>query len=446
MTQIYNESLLNDLSKRNEEGAPLQKLSSNSVPNYLRRRDMRTDNRKNESNNEQYELNSDLLKDVDNLQPVSDVSFTLFQTKLKIDAHKKHLHHQSNANANPKASEPIYYNPPSSIQSGIQSFLPPNYHGSTYNKFRPFGFGEQVIQDQAQDIRLDADSRKTEKASNPRLNTYAFVDKLDEQQLNLSKLDEELNDDDDGANTGPSGEWFNPVVKEALARQVNKENEFRKCFLNVALVIVFRLFMSFLVFLKSVYEESRVQAQKYQYTPSYVSKSSPNIPTSSSKIIPSSSFWLYGYLVKNGIYAFFIFNILLTFYRLLKTQDQCLDLQLSNKQREMLGLEAVHYQDDSEVAVDKRRQKQFETSKYSKTRPVPYESKLSGSIAKSSLLNQKPIDIPLAQDSSTSELTYSKPAHLQLSKKKAYDANEIDEISKKFRSRYNIDFHYSDEE
>lgn len=446
MTQLYKESFLNDLSKKNEEGAPLQKLSSNSVPNQWKRRELRTDSGKNISNNEQYEENLELLKDVDNLKPVSDVSFTLFQTKLKIDAHKKHLHHQSNANANPKASEPIYYNPPSSIQSGIQSFLPPNYHGSTYNKFRPFGFGEQVIQDRAQDPSLDANSRTAEKASNPRLNTYAFVDKIDEQQLNLLKVDEELNDDDDGANTGPSGEWFNPVVKQALARQVNKESEFRKCFFNVALVILFRLFMSLLAFLKSVYEESRVQAQKYQYTPSYTLKSSSNSPTGSSKIVSSSSYWLYGYLIKNGIYAFFIFNILLTFYRLLKAQDQCLDLPLSNKQREMLGLDAIHYQDDSEDAVDKKRQKQFETSKYSKTRPIPYESKLSGSIARSSLLSQKPVDIPLTRDSSSLELTYSKPTNLQLSKKKVYDANEVDEISKKFKSRYNIDFQYSDEE
>lgn len=144
----------------------------------------------------------------------------------------------------------------------------------------------------------------------------------------------------------PTGDWFNPVVKVALSRQINKEQYFRKFAVNLVLYICFKLVQAVANYVVVVIDANFGNTQESKYR----------------KIIndlESQNGWAYGVplrLVLRGVEVIFLLNIVYCGYNLLKKQDQCLDLPLSNKQRQLLGLEANdHFVNEDEKERDQDR-------------------------------------------------------------------------------------------
>ncbi|KAK7679883.1 hypothetical protein QCA50_017042 [Cerrena zonata] len=97
---------------------------------------------------------------------------------------------EGHKNGDAGMKEPIYYKPPSaSSRNGFKALLPP-------------GAGSVV------------------KNRNPII--------VQETEHPQPRLDDELSDEEDDSLKYPTGEWVNPVVKTALSRQVNKQQQFYK--------------------------------------------------------------------------------------------------------------------------------------------------------------------------------------------------------------------------
>lgn len=228
-----------------------------------------------------------------NLTPLGNVPFKLYQN-------------QGAQKTPPVKSGPIYYKPPSSnlrdTQYGIKSFLPPNV---------------QLIKE------------KTNKV--PLLVKYD----REAEQINPSTIREDLSDDETPT-TNPTGEWTSPIMKQALARQINKEYYLKKLLKNVLFFVFFTLVKSlvgkiiFLYLAKKVYPP----VDTSQYDVSF---------TVASRIIVS----------------LFVINITISIVKLIKGQDQCLDLPLSDKQRQLIGL-LIQDRDDDESLKEHREEEAAE--------------------------------------------------------------------------------------
>lgn len=115
------------------------------------------------------------------------------------------------------------------------------------------------------------------------------------------------------AGAAPPGEWMLPVVMEALERQVNKEAVFQGLWANVVRLIVFH-------FARLLCESA------YKF---YRRKSPWSTGT--------GSWWLLTWHVQ----WVFVGALLVGVVRLVTPQDQCRDLPLTARQRELIGLRAV---------------------------------------------------------------------------------------------------------
>lgn len=422
---IFDNSSPNAFSQRD---APLKKLSSNAVPNVWKPEKKQASD---SSNTSKIKIGNPT---VGTDGSSSDIAFRLYQTKLQLNYNKQHLESQqlSNQQANSMFSknEPIYYSPPSSIQPGIQGFLPPNV-------------------------------KNTQKQSTiSRRHAYNVIDSVSDQ------IDENL---EDATMSAPTGEWFNPVVKEALTRQVNKEDEFRKFAFNLMVVAILKYGLRFTKYVQSWYINLRKQYNPYAqyYSPGISSNSNSNA---------STNFEIYWSIFVNAIFCLLIYNIVISLYKLIKKQDECLDLPLSNKQRKMLGLQIIKSQeaDEDERVSRSGNTASISTStsfpKYMKARPYGTTTQLNHHTNSNNTNNDIIIQQNMVGNNNINNnnnnninnnknnnfnindainLSYSKPEsnHRLLPKsRKPFNNDEVEKFSEKFKSKYSLEFDYSDEE
>lgn len=273
--------------------------------------------------------------------------------------------------AAPKTDGPVYYSPPSSHLSGVRPFLPP----------APSGRRDAYALWQTRAAAPAAAPASAAAAAAPA--SAATNDSLD-----------------------PMGEWLNPVAREALGRQVTKEEQFYALAYNVVLALALRAVTLVGRYLKQLYDTRVLAAYRYQ----------PLSGTMSG----------YGEVLLNGSFALILANALVALYRLLKPQDQCLDLALTNRQRRMLGLQMAPSDDDEWPLPRPPPQ-----SKPLYPRATPYKPARA---AAASTRAATP----------SAELTYAQP--LQRLAGRHYDAKQMDLLSRDFKSRYSLEFDFSDDE
>lgn len=176
----------------------------------------------------------------------------------------------------------------------------------------------------------------------PRINRN-FLVRQSEPQL-PPKVDAEVDN-------APSGEWTSSVVKEALRRQVNTEREVRRFGANLVYIVAFKLLVQVGHYFIALYQ-AEFQSPSSFYHKHYSSASA-----------------LYANYVIKAVYALFVGNIVVALYRLLRSQDQCLDLPLTNEQRRLCGLKPLESnEDDTALKMKKRR---FELNHQGTTTRVP---------------------------------------------------------------------------
>ena len=422
----------NDTTTNMEQfSTPLQKLSNNSLndvrlPNktreFLSGQDYNTWEGNNDKKMEESPIEGNTMNLPNNsasLTPLSDVAFQLYQTKLTIDSHKGHPHHTNTfkqQQAISSGKEPIYYRPPSSSEStqyGIKSFLPPNLEKGS-------------IKDKA--------SNKVPIAIN--------APQQDQKNLSFMKDDDEMDDIED-ANNNPTGDWFNPIVKEALRRQPRKEVEIKRIGTNLLYLLSFRLSVAVGNYILTLYEYKRMPFQSVGgYYP----------PIRHDHTHPGTA-GFYAVLIIRVIYGIFIFNCVLSFYRLTKGQDQCLDLPLNHKQRELLGLkidqrakdnlnEKEGLDDDAQLIIKQRKFESMHKSNYNLpkyTKSNIYSAHQVGPAMKVDEKLHDPSDLTLSNKLVKTRLIHT-PSH----KLKPRDTNK--ELEANFHRNYNIEFNYSDDE
>lgn len=95
----------------------------------------------------------------------------------------------------------------------------------------------------------------------------------------------------------PTGEWINPIMDVALSRQVNREAEIKSILTSIIGMLIVKLL-------------ERILVIKISGVSTYI----------------------------NVVVCIIALNISVRGFNLLKAKDQCLDLPLNNRQRELLGL------------------------------------------------------------------------------------------------------------
>lgn len=435
----YTESFIGDesLLDLSQYGTPLKKLTTNSVPDVWKGHDKIKLEIRSPTiptftpTSAPVAAQPENVQTVHQLTPISDVAFRLHQTKLMIDSHKQHSHRTAidgdNTGDGLKRG-PIYYKPPSSIQSGVKTFLPP-----TFIKPRSNTSMEESLQSRPSWL-------------NARKNAYMLAggDSLGGKTLGKDVVvDDELVDDNDDVHIDePTGEWYNPVVKIALLRQINKEKEFSRVSHNVIYIILFSILVEVWKRLVLLYLTHKLPFQNpYVYYPKDV------------KVSPVYSF--YGTIFVKIVGLLFITNILYGSYKLFKKQDQCTDLPLTNKQREMLGLTKITGKDPldrdqiederADLASKERKFKQkynsFNKPRYTKTGLYTYGEEMPIVAVPTP---HSPLDSHM--NLGNIELTYSQPAGKTLHPMKKYQPDEVEKLNNKFKGTYSIDFNISDDE
>lgn len=317
--EIFNDGL----------STPLKKLSNNSLSNYklpLRReqnhakipvtdivgmesalqKERHTDDKKDE-------MDGDIL-----LKPLSEVASKFYQNKI---VQNKYKDNQTGPrwledNSLVDRKRPIYYRPPSSSESivhGIESFLPPNIrikntHDEKKNRI-PITFASRATQDSEVPSRHNANI--TEEYNN---------------EFGTSSID----DDEYSTNDGPTGSWFNPAAKEALRLQLNYEKEVKLLLVNIICISVTKLFVSSMNYLLILYERKSLPFQKQN----------AYYPPIRKKYLEEGRFGLYLIFFRRILYFFFIFNCVLSIYRLVRHHFRSFDLPLTAKQRDLLGIDS----------------------------------------------------------------------------------------------------------
>ncbi|OBA22889.1 hypothetical protein METBIDRAFT_9238 [Metschnikowia bicuspidata var. bicuspidata NRRL YB-4993] len=186
---------------------------------------------------------------------------------------------------------------------------------------------------------------------------------------------EDLSDDELDKEAVPTGEWTSPVVREALARQVSKELQFKTLWTNIL-----RLFSAHFFF---VVTQKVVQI----YWASHGLEASPDNAFLIKFFQPHHVEYAVTLVGKAHEYArhllwLFVVIIIFDIAMVLWPQDQCKDLPLTVKQRELIGLKSIpsgETGDVSDTASLEISQRLFESAstkplhipKYSRINELP---------------------------------------------------------------------------
>jgi nucleoporin POM34 len=272
------------------------------------------------------QIHSEVSDVGNNLTPLGNAPFKFYQNQATLET--------------PRVKSPIYYKPPSSnfkdTQYGIKSFLPPNV---------------QLIKERTNKVPLLVKYNKRERD----------LPRNVPGKLSPSYIQDDLSDED-LPSANPTGEWTNPIMKQALTRQINKEYYLKKLLKNVLYLIFFTLIKSLVGKIIILYLAKRVY---------------PPVDTSQYEIIFT--------IASRIIVSLFVINIIISILKLIKEQDQCLDLPLSDKQRQLIGLNIQDRDDDEslkehreeEVAELTLKQRQYQLHDQQSYK-LPKYSKING--------------------------------------------------------------------
>lgn len=225
------------------------------------------------NNNNNRKSNQDLVV-IDTSKPMNlaEIDFKLNQAKLKYKQNFGNLESKINS------KQPIYYKPANSTvkftRKELRDFLPPSIMDTKIFQKVPLLIPNKNISDN--------------------------------QEINQPIQP-------------PTGEWINPIMKQALARQINKELELKKLIKTVFLIILIYLFQSIVNRLILILQAINLESKSWTKLDDFL------------KNVYYSSF-----ITIINIYL--ILSIIFSLYLLFKNQDQCLDLPLNNQQRKLIGL------------------------------------------------------------------------------------------------------------
>ena len=275
---------------------------------------------------------------------LKDVNFKILQTKLSLEKDKQWK--QQELEVVKRLDRPMYYKPPSHDFKdgfyGIKDCLPPNVklndqspqqqeeNDNSFNKATKFP------------IFINAATAKRAKDNK----THAQVLQSIRNELNEDDIND--NDDDPNSTDNPRGSWENPVVKEAISRQINLEYQMKSLIRNIIYLLIFILFKSsisklFLLLLTArTISPTESDSQLYNYSHNNHMINSQSSPLSNT----TSNLTFYFVLITKLIMGYFIINIIISGFKLLKGQDQCYDLPLTIHQRKLLGLKVNDVPED----------------------------------------------------------------------------------------------------
>jgi nucleoporin POM34 len=226
----------------------------------------------------------DLQSDV----TLKQIDFKLHQSKLAQEIAKRSIQEDHDMNR----KEPVYYKPPVFTMKYIQSALStPSVSQSSVNKI-PLTIPKPV------------------KDTNSLLQLVNNDDMADMDEIQ----------------SHPTGEWINPIMKQALSRQINKQHELKKVLRNVVVLLVFALIKSFvnhyMLVLQKINSKKNQQISKIKISDNLVDLNT-NIYTA---------------VVITIFVSYMVISSIISLTKLMKEQDQCLDLPLSDEQRRLIGL------------------------------------------------------------------------------------------------------------
>lgn len=266
---------------------------------------------------------------------LNDIHLKILQTKLSLKAEREI--EERKLEEIKSHDRPLYYQLPSSgvkdFYSEIKNFLPPN-------------------------VNLGG-SNATIKNNMP----HFYRNKLktsDNQAQNRHDTEDEDEMEDDNSSS-PTGDWENPIVKQALSRQVDLEYYTKLLLRNILYLIVLLLFKSLARKFTILYEIN-LKAQPLYKQMMY--NSHFNFDTFVGSI--------YFNIAEQLITIWPLVSILISVARLLKGQDQCWDLPLSNNQRRLIGLQVDDVGEDKENEADLIiRQRKYDTAQSLANSSVP---------------------------------------------------------------------------
>lgn len=167
------------------------------------------------------------------------------------------------------------------------------------------------------------------------------------EQRNANLDYEDLSDDNDDIESSPTGEWTSPAVIEALRRQVNKEKIFKGVWRNILRFCCFHLALLFAAFFYKLY-------QLKFYDENRLYRNDAWLQFERLQFVQATL----GILLQCAVYVhhfqwIFILQVILGTIQLLRPQDQCADLPLTNRQRQLIGLKKINFgEDDEESKAD----------------------------------------------------------------------------------------------
>ncbi|EDK42818.1 hypothetical protein LELG_00996 [Lodderomyces elongisporus NRRL YB-4239] len=286
--------------------------------------------------------------DVDSLS-LSDIDFRILQTRLSLRAKDEET--KSRADEVKSHDRPLYYQPRSTglknFYNELKDYIPPNVQ-----------LDEGIVEVNTAGSKL---AQKQYKYS------YSSRD-YDEHDL-LQSIKDDLEEENEEALTerdvsdNPTGEWENPIVKQAITRQVDLEYYVKMLLRNLLYFLILLTFRSLIEKLIFLYD-TRLKAQ-----PVYVQMLKENQQIN--RLLMNGQVMK---LIGRLILIPSLLKLIFASFKLIKGQDQCWDLPLNSKQRELIGLNVDKTnleegeRDDATLVL---RQRKYEADKFEPYKILP---------------------------------------------------------------------------
>lgn len=172
---------------------------------------------------------------------------------------------------------------------------------------------------------------------------------------------EDLDDDDELFSlSAPTGEWTSPVVIQALRRQVNKERIFKGVWRNILLFAFFHLSLLFIAYFYQLYRLRFYDENSVYRNDAWSQFERLEFFVHVSELVVKASQFAHHFQ------WFFVLKVVWGVVQLVRPQDQCTDLPLTNKQRELIGLKPVTSasDDDESQAELVIKERMFESAQH----------------------------------------------------------------------------------
>ncbi|QWU86536.1 hypothetical protein CA3LBN_000754 [Candidozyma haemuli] len=366
---------------------PLKRLPNANVNSVLH--EINEDQQSHKQSEPQAQQNAPLsrssqfaqLNDMSNLLPLSEASLQASRARIPFSSKQKD-NNLFNSEVDHKPKGQVFYKPLYHNRNILpQEFLPPKSAQSGKNKI------------------------------------------IRQQEPAYNRDDDELSDDEDAPTQAPSGEWMSPVMKVALSRQVNKERIFKTMCTSIFRLVGFHLVLLFVEYFYKLYQLNHSYSQvlrKHAAWARYVDSEQSWISTAWPHV--------------RHLQWVFIIAIAISIVRLIWPQDQCVDLPLTEKQRQLLGLKSLaagQIDDDDGDDGFAFKKRHFE-SKTKKSVLPPRYSIINGLISSVDESLPKPQEVE--PEIALSNVIPSRTAALQHSRRLQTD--EVSQISKDFHNKF----------